>query len=276
MMSGACTNITARKNAEIKLEEALDQAQMYLDISGVMMVVLNTEGIITLINKKGCEILGYPEEALIGKNWFLVCVPERIREDITQVFQKIMAGVREGVEFYENPVVIKDGRERIIAFHNTVTRDISLKTTGILFSGEDITERKRYDTTLKEKNELLSQAQFIAGIGSWQYDLQNNRIEWSDEVYRTFGYEPGEINIELDRIRDRIHPDDLKKHDQILKSAIDTGIYQKENYRVLLPDGTIKYITADGKAMRNDSGDIVKVIGVIQDITEQKNRTKRY
>ena len=270
MMSGACTDITARKSAEIKLEEALYQAHMYLDISGVMIVVLNTEGIITLINKKGCEIFGYPEDALIGKNWFLVCVPERIREDVTRIFHKLMAGESKEVEFYENPVIIKDGSERTIAFHNTVILDTSLKTTGILFSGEDITERKKYETTLKEKNELLFQAQSIAGIGNWKYDILQNSIEWSDEVYRIFGYEPGEINIELDRIRERIHPDDLEMHDKILKSAIDTGNYQKENYRVLLPDGTIKYINADGKAMRNDSGDIVKVIGVVQNITEHK------
>lgn len=113
----------------------------YLDIARVMMVALNSRGDITLINKKGCEILEYNENELIGKNWFDTCVPEGKRKDIIAVFHKLMEGEIENIEYYQNPVVTKGGEERIIDWYNTLLRDESDKITGTLSSGEDVTEK---------------------------------------------------------------------------------------------------------------------------------------
>jgi len=141
------------KTAE-DLRREKEWAEKYLNIAGVMLAILDAGENITLINKKGCEILGYKEKELIGRNWFDTLVPQRIRGEIRGVFGKLMAGDIEPVKYYENPLITKKGEERLIAFHNTVIRDQNGKIVGVLFSGEDITERRR---AVEERERLLKE-----------------------------------------------------------------------------------------------------------------------
>ena len=131
-------------------------AQKYLDIAGVIIVAIDVDGQITLINKKGCDILGYSKEELIGKNWFDVFLPKKIREDIRTVFKTLLRGDIEPVEYYQNPVLTKDGEEKIIAWYNTLITDESGEIVGTLSSGEDITERLLAEEALHKANEDLS------------------------------------------------------------------------------------------------------------------------
>ncbi|MHC5082160.1 MAG: PAS domain S-box protein, partial [Planctomycetota bacterium] len=100
--------------------EEKDKAQAYLDIAGVVLVAIDRDQRVTLVNRKGCEVLGAPEDEILGKNWFDAFVPERMREDVRAAFHELIAGRIEPVEYYENPVVTQSGEERIIAWHNTV------------------------------------------------------------------------------------------------------------------------------------------------------------
>jgi len=145
------TDITQRKKAEEELERERDRAQRYLDVAGVMLVALDTEGRVTLMNPKGREILGHSCSStpghccddILGRNWFDTFLPERIRENVRGVFAQLIAGNIEPVDYFENPVLTRSGEERIIAWHNAVLTDQDGKTVGTLGSGEDITERKR-------------------------------------------------------------------------------------------------------------------------------------
>jgi len=132
-----------------------------------------------------------------------------------------------------------------------------------------ITERKTAEQDLKRTMERLSRAQSIAHVGSWQYDVNKNIIEWSDELYRIFGILPGQFDLSMENIRSRIHPDDREKHDRIIAAAISTGHYDPEEYRIIHPDGTFRYITADGGIETDECGGI-RVIGVVQDVTDRR------
>lgn len=147
-------DIRRRRESEDALQIERDRAQMYLDVVGVMVLALNLEGLVVLINKKACELLGYREDQILNKNWFDLCVQEEIREEAKDVFQKLLSGVGTPVESYENPVLTKDGEERFIAFHYSLIRDQTSSITGVLFSGEDITERKNAMDNLKLANEF--------------------------------------------------------------------------------------------------------------------------
>jgi len=148
-----------RKQVEEEIRKERDRLQKYLDVAGVIIVTLNKQGEITLINRKGCEILGYPKRALIGKNWFDTCIPERFRSKTREAFQQIIAGNLQASEYYENPILTHSGEERIIAWHNAILTDKSGNPIGTLSSGEDITQRKQAEeqikATLKEKEVLL-------------------------------------------------------------------------------------------------------------------------
>jgi len=171
-------DITDRKRAEEAVRIQRDLAQSYLDLAGVIFVALDTAGNITLMNKMGCKVLGYEERYLLGRNWFDTCLPEGLRKDVKSVFRdvksvfrRLVAGEIEPVEYFENPVLTKNGDERIIAWHNTVLRDETRRIVGTLSSGEDITERKQADEALKESEaryrtmfEQLADAVFIEGL----------------------------------------------------------------------------------------------------------------
>lgn len=149
----ATHEIINRKKADAALQNERDRVQNYLDISGVMIVALDADGTILHINQKGCEVLGGDEDNIVGKNWFNHFLPIRIKDEVFDVFLKLMAGNIEQVEYYENPVLNKIGEERTIAFHNTVLKNRSGEITGILFSGEDITERHKTDKLLLQSKQ---------------------------------------------------------------------------------------------------------------------------
>jgi PAS domain S-box-containing protein len=145
-----------RKRFEEKERLEKERAQKYLDIAGVAIVALNERGEVTLINKKGCEILGYREGEVLGKRWFDDFLPERNREEVATVFHKLLTGEIDPLEHYENPVLTKTGEERTIAWYNTLIRDESGKPTGTLSSGEDVTERLKAEEALRRAHEELS------------------------------------------------------------------------------------------------------------------------
>lgn len=155
---------------ERELKQKHDQVKMYLDIAAVMIVALDRDGLISMINRKGSAILGYREEELLGKNWFDTCLPPKIREDVREVFRKLMAGDLAPVEYYENPVLTKSGERRMIAFHNSLIRNASAEITGILFSGSDITDQRRAEEALLQAQKLDSIGQLSSGIA---HDLNN-------------------------------------------------------------------------------------------------------
>lgn len=147
-------NVTERKKAEEELRRERDKAQNYLDVARVVIVALNVEGTVTLINKKGCELLGYPEREIIGKNWFDSFLPERLKGQVKQVFGKLAAGEWEPVEYFENPIVTRSGEERLMAWHNTTVSDDAGNIVGCLSSAEDITEHRNAQEELQKRAHL--------------------------------------------------------------------------------------------------------------------------
>lgn len=159
------TDISERKEAETQLRIEQEKAQKYLDVAEVMLVAVNLEGKITLINQKGCKILGYNENELIGEDWFDTCVPQNSRKKLREMFRTFIKGDVVQSEYFENPVITKAGEERLIAWHKIVLRDESGKSTGTLSSGEDITERKNAEELAKKQQQQIMQADKMASIG---------------------------------------------------------------------------------------------------------------
>ncbi len=143
-------DITDRMQAEEALRQERDKAQTYLDIVNVIMVAINSDQQVTLINQRGCELLGYTEEEIIGKNWFSTFIPEEDQEGAKTVFSQLIAGEIELTEYYENAIVNKAGEEQLIAWRNTVLRNEDGDIIGTLSSGDDITERRRAEQALRE------------------------------------------------------------------------------------------------------------------------------
>jgi PAS domain S-box-containing protein len=136
-----------------RLVPAVERELRDLEIAGVAIVVINREGIVTLINRKGCEILDHDREEIIGRNWFDHFLPEDIRERVKKVFGQLMAEEMTPTEYFENPILTRIGEKRLISWRNSLVRDEYGQIRGTLSSGEDITERRKTEEQLRQSEE---------------------------------------------------------------------------------------------------------------------------
>jgi PAS domain S-box-containing protein len=189
---GIVQDITERKHADQLLRKEKDRAQKYFDVAAVMLVAIDTEQRVGLINKKGCEILGYSEEEIIAKNWFDNFLPETVREEVRTVFEKLVRGESDAPEYYENPILTKNGQERLIAWHNTVLRDDKGQVIAVLSSGEDITERKRAEEALRDSEEKYRDLFENAREAIVTLDLKGN-ITGVNKLAEEYGFKREEL-----------------------------------------------------------------------------------
>ncbi len=151
-------DITELRKKEDELMEERDKAKLYLDIAGVIIIGLNCDGQVMLINKKGCEVLGYGESEMIGKDWAENFVPKRMRKDVDTAYLGLASG-KKGSEHFEAPILTRAGEERLVSWYNTTMRGEDGGLVCMLSSGEDVTELKRNQDELmkqKEQVEVLS------------------------------------------------------------------------------------------------------------------------
>ncbi len=148
--SSIARDITRDKQMQAALRNEKEMLRQYLDIAGVMFLVLDKKGNVQLISKKGCGILGYAENEIIGKNWFSHFLPQAEKKKITGFFKDVIEEKIEIPSKYENLVLRKDGQTRIISWSSILLHDEKGDTAGTLSSGEDITERKEMEAKLLE------------------------------------------------------------------------------------------------------------------------------
>jgi PAS domain S-box-containing protein len=148
------TDITKQKKTEAMLKRERDRAQRYLDIAGVILIAIGADKKVSLVNKKGCEVLGCSEKDIIGKNWFDNFVPRQKESDIEHIFTEMMSGNIEA-EKAEGPILAKNGSERIISWHNVSIKDDDGNVIGTLSSGEDVTDQRRMQDEIIKKNKEL-------------------------------------------------------------------------------------------------------------------------
>ena len=180
-------DITGRKGAEDKVTAERALAQRYLDIAGVILLVLDADGNITLLNRRGCEVLEYPEGELLGRNWLETCLPERERSRILSVVRQLAAGEIQPVEYVENPVLTRSGKERVVAWHNTAMFDEKGGFVGTLSSGEDVTDRKRAEEALQQSEELYRSLVENLTVGVTLVDSHHTIVTISPMQARMFG-----------------------------------------------------------------------------------------
>ncbi len=138
--------------------------------------------------------------------------------------------------------------------------------------GRDITERKQAEEEIHRSEERLKRAQEIAHLGSWELDLVDNRLIWSDEVYRIFGFQPQEFSANYAAFLECVHPDDREAVDAAYAGSLreNRDAYEIEHRVVRKHTGEIRFVHERCQHFRDASGTIVRSVGMVHDITERK------
>jgi PAS domain S-box-containing protein len=240
-----------------------DITDIFPDLADVMMIAIDQTGEITMANAKASEILGYPQDELVGANWFDHCVPDRLQDDVQGVFSQLIDGDIEPVERYENLVVTADGDERIIEWHNTILRDDG-DIVGTLSSGLDITERKRAEEAVRDNERRLE-----ALVEATTEGVYRISPDWS-EIYELAG--EGFLPDDLSNSWEEYIPDDEQARvGEAINEAIETQTPFEMEHKIKLDDGSVGW-TYSGAVPIIEDGEIVEWFGTSTEITERKER----
>lgn len=257
-----------KRQAEEALWEERDKARKYLDVAEVMFVIIGANQKVTLANNKCCGILGYKEEEIIGKNWFDNFIPERIKDEVKTVFQKLMTGEIEAVEYFENPALTKSGEERIIAWHNTVLKDKADNIIGTLGSGEDITERKRVEEALRASEEKYRDLGELLPEVVFETDLEGNITYANQIAFDSFGYTQSDFDKGLNALQMLI-PEDRDMGKENIQRVLSGQTIGSNEYTAQRRDKTTFPVIINSSSIIHEN-EPVGIRGVIIDITERK------
>ncbi|MDK2938694.1 MAG: two-component system, cell cycle response regulator [Methanolobus sp.] len=216
-----------------------DQAQNYLDLAGVMLFVLDENGIVKVINRKGCEILGYREDEILGNDWFENYVPELFRENARKGFEKLLSTQTESTGYFEVPFLNSNKQKRIMSWTNIVLHDSEGGINSLLVSGEDITERIEAESKIKRANEYLDNLLMASPIAILALDSKKRVVTANRNAADLLGYEVSEIIARP--IREFVDDSDLLEFTD--KNDFEMVFYTKHEEKVrmnvstsLLPD----------------------------------------
>ncbi|MFO7446785.1 MAG: ATP-binding protein [Ignavibacteriaceae bacterium] len=155
---GVLRNVTPLHSVFEQLQEEKNRLDAILDIAEIIFVVIDSDFTIRFINKKGCSVLGYEKENIIGKNWLINYIPSNLRAAVEIVFNNLFEGTVVDYETFENEVLTESGEKRVISWHNSLLRDENKKVKYLVASGYDVTNNKKDEKLQQIVSEILHAA----------------------------------------------------------------------------------------------------------------------
>ncbi len=266
---GVARDITQQKSVENELRKERDRAKSYLNLAGTIFIVIGKDQTIKMVNPKGCDILGYTDDKIVGKNWFDNFLPEENIDFVKEVFDKIMTGEMEGVEYVENEVITANGERRIIAWHNTLVREESGEIVASLSSGEDITDRKLAEEQLRKEKEFTDTSLDTQLDTFFLFDPETGKaLRWNKAFRDISGYSDKEI-AKMPAPVSYYSTEDLGKATPFVENVLKEGTGTIE-LDLICKDGKkvpTEYVVS---SVNDDEGKIKYLISIGRDITERK------
>jgi PAS domain S-box-containing protein len=261
-------NAFARKWAEQALQESENRYRAVVETQTELVCRFKPDTTLTFVNSAYARYFDRSAEQLIGSP-FLPLVPREAHEGIRQHLSSFSPS--DNFKGYEHEVLLPDGSRAWQEWTDQAFFDEHGRIVEFQSVGRDVTKRKGAEEALRKKDKSLAEAQRIAHLGSYEWDLLTGKIIGSEEAYRIFGI-PREVpSITFDEFLELVHPDDRDSvNETVGRSLADPGAPIATEYRIIPSDGLERFIYHRGEAAVGDDGKPVRIIGTVHDITEDK------
>ncbi|MBR8836852.1 MAG: AAA family ATPase [Stigonema ocellatum SAG 48.90 = DSM 106950] len=302
----------AIENAKLyaKLRASESRMTQFLEAVPVGIGIFNAEGRPYYANQRGIQLTGkgidpaVPPEQISEAYQFYVTGGDQIYPTEKLPVIRALSGecttvddieIRQNnatipVEVWGTPVFDEQGKvayaivafqditerkqaEKLLADYNqTLEQQISERT---LLLKQEIEERQRVENALRQSEEQRRLTMDFTYIGSWSWNITENTVDWNDNHARLLGLVPGEVESSYQAWRDRVYPEDIHRVEQAVTTALATHTDFEAEYRVIHPDGSIHWLVGRGRGIYDTAGQPVRMLGIILDISEQRNAALR-
>lgn len=279
---GVFQDITSFKSTQIALNKANNELNAVVNSGPISIISSNTEGKIRHFNRGAEKMLGYKAEEVIG-----IETPElfHVQEEMEQFSIDMAAKLKQNPEEFdpynalfdlhytdtrEWTYVRKDGSTFPVLLTITAIIDEKGEKIGLLGMAVDITDRKQAENELAKKNYLLNFAEELTMIGHWQWDVNADKVIWSNNLYKMFDIDDTSINLMFQSYFNYVHPEDKKLVTEYFEKAAKEKQFYKFTHRIITEKGIQKTVQLLGEVITNDKGEVIEMFGTGQDVTEQK------
>jgi PAS domain S-box-containing protein len=216
-------------------------------------------GRITYVNDRFCEVSGYSRDELLGENHSML----KSGYHPHSFFDEMWATISQGKVWHGTICNRrKDGFEYWVESTIVPFLDDKGEPYKYVSAHTDISE-------LKTSEERLERSQVYADIGTWDWDIRNDEVYWSDRVKQLYGYTPELKEITSEHFFNIVHPDDLAAVTDAVKACLEHGVKFDIEHRVVWPDGSVRWLLERGDVIRSEEGELLHMLGVVQDVTER-------
>ena len=253
----------------------LEQAQL-LDLAHDTIMTRDLNGVITFWNQGAEYMYGWKKAEALGQESHTLLqtqFPKPRAEFETELLQR---GYWEGELIHTR----RDGSTITVASRWVMQKDEMGRPIKVLEINNDISERKQVEEALKKSEQALVEAQRLANLGNWSFDVVKQEIAWSEEVFRIYGFDPTQPEPTYEQHVQIIHPDDVELFQRNVELCLTQGRPYEHEIRIFPPDsaevatpgasGSMRYTLGRGRAVFNEQGQVVKLFGTVQDISDRK------
>jgi len=266
---GTAIDIEDRKLAEQALRKSEERWRSVFENSAIGVALTDLNGRFLATNHVYQTIVGYTEQELRAL-CFLDVTHEDYREANWALITELLEGKRRQFQI-EKKYLRKDGSSIWVSNNVSLVPGTERVPRFIMALAEDITQRKRAEEALQRSEGYLAEAQRLTHTGSWAWNVRTGVLFWSREIFNIYDYEYQEMGPTWPQFLERVHPEDRPQIEQSARME-DSGkewLDSQNDFRIILPNGTIKHLHSVAHSVRDDSGEITEVVGTVMDVTEQ-------
>jgi len=263
--TGIVSDISSLKSSEgrsRRLQMVLDQVH-----DGVFVFDADTL-LFNYVNQSAIHQSGYSQEELYGLKLVNIIPAFDDEASFQDMVAPLKRGERDSITFSAMHRR-HDGDEAMV---EVLLQYVIAEQENPFFIAvmRDISERLNAEKALRQSDERLRHSQVFANIGTWDWDIQTGDLFWSERIPPLFGYPDGELETTYENFLNAVHPDDRQRVIDAVDACVDTGAEYDIEHRCVWPDGTVRWLLEWGDVLRDEFGEPLRMLGVVQDITELK------